>query len=256
MIHPTAIISPKAELGNHVQVGPYTVIHDDVQIGDNTIIGSHVSIEGPTTIGKNNHIYQYNSLGAAPQDKKFANEPTKLIIGDGNTIREFCTFNRGTVQDISETRIGDNNWIMAYVHLAHDCVIGSNTIMANNSSLAGHVTIQDWVILGGFSQVHQFVNIGAHAFTGFGSGITKDVPAYVTTHGHPCKPVGINSEGLRRRDFSAEQIRNIKRAYKTLYRDGLLFEDAKKAIREQAADAPELQVFIESLDASTRGVIR
>lgn len=256
MIHPTAIIDPAAELGANVQVGAYSIIGPDVNIGDNTIIAAHVTIEGPTTIGHDNHIYQFNSIGAAPQDKKFADEPTTLTIGNGNTIREFCTFNRGTIQDRGDTAIGHDNWIMAYVHLAHDCVIGNHTIVANNSTLAGHVNIGDWVILGGFTQVHQFVTVGAHAFTGYGSGISKDVPAYVTTQGHPCRPVGINSEGLKRRGFTSEQIMTIKRAYKTLYREGLRFQEAKDKIRAQVADAPELQVLMDSLDASTRGVIR
>lgn len=256
MIHGTAIVDPNAQLGEGVSIGAYSVIGADVQIGDNTTIANHVTIEGPTTVGQNNHIYQYNSIGAAPQDKKYAGEPTTLTIGDGNTIREFCTFNRGTVQDLGDTKIGNDNWIMAYVHVAHDCVISDHTIIANNTSLAGHVNISDWVILGGFTQVHQFITIGAHAFTGFGSGLTKDVPAYVTTHGHPAKPAGINSEGLRRRGFTSEQIMTVKRAYRTLYREGLRLEEALSVLKEKATDAEELEVLIASLEQSTRGIIR
>ncbi|HYG13122.1 MAG TPA: acyl-ACP--UDP-N-acetylglucosamine O-acyltransferase, partial [Methylophilaceae bacterium] len=217
-IHPTAIIDPKAELDSSVEIGAYSVIGPDVRIDNGTTIGSHVTIDGPTTIGKQNRVFQFASLGAAPQDKKYAGEPTTLEIGDGNTIREFCTFNRGTVQDKGATRIGNDNWIMAYVHIAHDCQIGDHTIFANNSSLAGHVDVDDYAILGGFTLIHQFCKIGAHIITAVGSVVFKDIPPYVTAAGYDAKPHGINAEGLKRRGFSADTVLQIKRAYKTLYR--------------------------------------
>src|SRR5690606_19495630 len=218
-IHPTAIIDPKAELDSSVEVGAFTTIGPDVRIASGTTIGNHVVINGPTTIGQNNRIFHFSSLGEAPQDKKYNDEPTRLEIGDGNTIREFCTFNRGTVQDKGVTRIGNDNWIMAYVHIAHDCDVGSHTILANNSSLAGHVDMHDYAILGGFTLVHQFCKIGAHVITAVGSVVFKDIPPYVTAAGYDAKPHGINAEGLKRRGFSAETMTQIKRAYKTLYRN-------------------------------------
>ena len=234
-IHPTAIIDPKAELDSSVEIGAYSVIGPDVRIDRGTTIGSHVTIDGPTTIGKQNRVFQFASLGAAPQDKKYADEPTTLEIGDGNTIREFCTFNRGTVQDKGVTRIGNDNWIMAYVHIAHDCQIGNHTIFANNSSLAGHVDVDDYAILGGFTLIHQFCKIGAHIITAVGSVVFKDIPPYVTAAGYDAKPHGINSEGLKRRGFSAETVMQIKRAYKTLYRNGLTLEEANRELQQQAA---------------------
>ncbi|WP_239349538.1 acyl-ACP--UDP-N-acetylglucosamine O-acyltransferase [Snodgrassella communis] len=255
-IHPTAIIDPKAELDSSVSVGAYTVIGANVQIGANTNIGPHVVIDGHTTIGTGNQIFQFASLGAIPQDKKYRGEPTRLIIGNNNTIREFTTFNTGTVTGIGETRIGDDNWIMAYVHLAHDCVVGSHTVFANNASLAGHVVIGDYVILGGFSLVHQFCNIGAYAMTAFAAGVHKDVPPYVMAAGYRAEPAGLNTEGLRRHNFTAEQITNIKRLYKILYRRGLSYADAKARIIAEADSAPELHVFKEFFTQSTRGVIR
>ncbi len=256
LIHPTAIIDPKAELDSSVRVGPYTVIGAHVQIGAGTSIGAHAVIEGHTTIGENNTIFQFASLGAVPQDKKYAGEPTRLIIGNNNTIREFTTFNLGTVTGIGETRVGNDNWIMAYVHLAHDCVVGNHTIFANNASLAGHVTINDWVILGGYSLVHQFCIIGEHAMTAFAAGVHKDVPPYVMAAGYRAEPAGLNTEGLKRRGFSAEQIANIKNVYKILYRQGLPYEEARAQIVALADTAPELAVFKDFFAVSERGVIR
>ena len=255
-IHPTAIIDPKAELDSSVEIGAYSVIGPDVRIDSGTTIGSHVTIDGPTTIGKQNRVFQFASLGAAPQDKKYAGEPTTLEIGDGNTIREFCTFNRGTVQDKGATRIGNDNWIMAYVHIAHDCQIGDHTIFANNSSLAGHVDVDDYAILGGFTLIHQFCKIGAHIITAVGSVVFKDIPPYVTAAGYDAKPHGINAEGLKRRGFSVDTVLQIKRAYKTLYRNGLTLEEAKRELQQQAATCAELGILLEFLGASTRGIVR
>jgi len=256
VIHPTAIIDPKAELASDVEVGPYTSIGSGVRIDTGTTIGSHVTIEGPTRIGKNNRIFQFSSLGAAPQDKKYAGEPTLLEIGDNNTIREFCTFNRGTVQDAGATRIGDENWIMAYVHIAHDCQVANHTILANNSSLAGHVRLADYAILGGFTLVHQFCKIGSHVITAVGSVVFKDIPPYVTASGYDAAPHGINTEGLKRRGFSPERITAIKRAYKTLYRSSLTLEEAKGVLMLQKNEAPDLEVLLDFLNTSTRGIIR
>lgn len=256
LIHPTAIIAPSAELDSSVSVGAYSTIGAHVRIDAGTQIGPHVVIDGNTTIGKNNHIFQFASLGAIPQDKKYRGEPTELRIGDGNTIREFCTFNLGTVTGIGRTEVGNDNWIMAYVHLAHDCVIGNHTIFANNASLAGHVTIKDWVILGGFSLVHQFCIIGEHAMTAFAAGVHKDIPPYVMGAGYRAEPAGLNTEGLRRRGFTAEQIANIKNIYKILYRQGLSYDDAKTQIMALADTAEELTVFKTFFNESTRGVIR
>ncbi len=212
MIHPTALIADTASVASDVEIGPYSVIGDDVVIGSGTEIGSHVVINGPTEIGSDNKIYQFASIGDDPQDKKYAGEPTRLVIGDRNTIREYCTISRGTVDDDGVTTIGDDNWIMAYVHIAHDCRVGNNTIMANNATLAGHVHVGDWVIFGGFTGVHQFCHIGAHAFLGMFSVISQDVPAYTMISGQPAGPKGINSEGLKRRGFTPDQILNIKKA--------------------------------------------
>jgi UDP-N-acetylglucosamine acyltransferase len=255
-IHPTAIISGSANIDDSVEIGPYAVIGDNVTIGSGTRIDSHVVINGPTEIGQDNHIYQFASIGDDPQDKKYRGEPTRLTIGDRNTIREFCTISRGTTQDLGDTVLGDDNWIMAYVHIAHDCVVGNKTIMANNVTLAGHVHVGDWVIFGGFSGAHQFAKIGAHAFRGMYSGVNRDVPAYTMVSGQPAVPRGINSEGLKRRDFSEEQIRNIKNAYRLVYRKGLKLADAIVEIEGLSASQPELVVFLESLRASERGIIR
>ena len=255
-IHPTAIIAPGAQIDASVEIGPYAVIGEHVSIGAGTRVGPHTVIEGHTTIGRQNQIFQFASLGAAPQDKKYAGEPTRLEIGDNNTIREFCTFNVGTVQDGGLTRLGNNNWVMAYVHIAHDCIVGDHCILANNATLAGHISIGDHVFLGGLTAVHQFCTIGAHAMTAGGSIVVQDIPPYVTAAGNHAHPAGINSEGLRRRGFDAEQISRIKRAYKQIYRQGLSLEDAKAAITEAAADAPELALFVDFFARAKRGIIR
>ncbi len=255
-IHPTAIIDPKAEIDSSVAIGAYSIVEAGVRIDAGTTVASHVVLQGPTTIGKNNQIFQYASLGAAPQDKKYAGEPTTLEIGDNNTIREFCTFNRGTAQDKGITKIGNSNWVMAYVHIAHDCHIGNHTILANNSSLAGHVDLHDYAILGGFTLIHQFCKIGAHVITAVGSVVFKDIPPYVTAAGYDAKPHGINAEGLKRRDFSPESIMQIKRAYKALYRNGLSLEEAKQEILLMQASCPELAILSEFLNLATRGIIR
>ena len=255
-IHPTALVDPAASLDADVEVGPYSIIGAGVTIGAGTRVGPHCVIEGPTTIGRGNRIWQFCSLGAAPQDKKYAGEPTRLVIGDNNTIREFCTFNRGTAQDRGETTVGDDNWIMAYVHLAHDCVIGDHTIFANNAQLAGHVVVGDWAILGGFTVVHQFVHIGAHAMSGMGAILFKDLPPYVTCAGNPAAPHGINSEGLKRRGFAPERIEAIRRAYKTLYKSGLLAAEAKAQLLEMAREHADVAPLAEFVAASTRGVMR
>ncbi len=256
MRHPTAIIHPGAVLADDVEVGAYSVIGEHVEIGAGSWVGAHVVIEGHTRIGKNNRIFQFNSVGAMPQDKKYAGEPTRLEIGDNNTIREFCTINTGTLQDAGVTRIGDDNWIMAYVHIAHDCQVGNHTIMANGATLGGHVHIGDWAFLGGLSGVHQFVRIGAHAMTGFQTRLSQDLPPYVTAADNPAAAHGINSEGLKRRGFSAEAITTIKHAYKTLYKSGLSLDEAKAAISAQVGAHPELKILAEFLDIAQRGIVR
>jgi UDP-N-acetylglucosamine acyltransferase len=256
MIHPTAIIHPGARLGANVSIGAYSIIGEHVEIGNDTRIGPHVVIEGHTRIGRNNRVFQFCSLGAVPQDKKYANEPTRLEIGDGNTIREFCTLNCGTAQDAGVTRLGCDNWIMAYVHLAHDCQIGDHTIFANNVQLAGHVHVGDHAILGGFTGVHQFVRIGAHSFTAIATVLVHDLPPYVMAAGDTAKPYGINVEGLRRRGFSAEAMAAIKRAYKTLYKSGLTLDQAKAQLAEQAETCAEIDVLTEFLQGCTRGIVR
>ncbi|MES2636518.1 MAG: acyl-ACP--UDP-N-acetylglucosamine O-acyltransferase [Pseudomonadota bacterium] len=255
-IHPTAIIDAKAELDSSVTVGAYSTIGAHVKIGADTRIASHVALKGPTTIGKNNQIFQFSSLGEAPQDKKYRDEPTTLEIGDNNTIREFCTFNRGTIQDKGATKIGNDNWIMAYVHIAHDCTIANHTIMANNSSLAGHVDIHDYAILGGFTLIHQFCKVGAHVITAVGSVVFKDIPPYVTAAGYDAKPHGINSEGLKRRGYSPESIAQIKRAYKALYRNSLTLEEAKLELADMQKDCQEIALLTDFLKISTRGIVR
>ena len=256
MIHPSALVHPKASLGASVSVGAYSIVGEHVEIGDDTRVGPHVVIEGRTKIGKGNNIFQFCSLGAAPQDKKYAGEPTRLEIGDGNTIREFCTFNCGTTQDAGVTRLGHDNWIMAYVHIAHDCQIGSHTIFANNAQLAGHVHVGDYAILGGFTGVHQFVRIGAHSFTAIATVLVHDLPPYVMAAGNTAKPYGINAEGLRRRAFSADALAAIKRAYKTLYKSGLTLDQARAELAEQARSCAEVGVLADFLQGSTRGIVR
>ncbi|MGA8278612.1 MAG: acyl-ACP--UDP-N-acetylglucosamine O-acyltransferase [Rhodanobacteraceae bacterium] len=255
-IHATALIDPAARMGRNVSVGAYSIIGADVEIGDGTWIGPHVVIEGTTHIGRDNRVFQFASLGAAPQDKKFRDEATALVIGDRNVIREFVTFNRGTADGGATTRIGNDNWLMAYVHIAHDCIVGNNTIMANAASLAGHVHVADFVTLGGFSLIHQFCQIGAHAFTAMGAIINRDVPPYVTVAGNYAEPRGVNSEGLRRRGYSSERIGAIKRAYKTLYLSGLPLAEARAELAEAADSAPDVKVMLDFLAQSQRSLLR
>ncbi|MDE2413786.1 MAG: acyl-ACP--UDP-N-acetylglucosamine O-acyltransferase [Comamonadaceae bacterium] len=259
-IHGTAIIAPGAEIDPSATVGPYAVIGAHVRIGVRTSVGPHCVIEGHTTIGADNCIFQFASLGAAPQDKKYAGEPTRLVIGNGNTIREFCTFNTGTVQDQGETRIGDDNWIMAYVHIAHDCVVGNQVILANNATLAGHVHVGDQVIIGGLTGVHQFSRIGAHAMAGFASAVSQDVPPFMMVDGNPLAVRGLNLEGLRRRGFSAERVAALKQAYRLLYRQGLTLEAALSAMAELPQSHPEAEGDItllrDFIAASQRGIAR
>jgi UDP-N-acetylglucosamine acyltransferase len=253
-IHATAIIHPTAVLDSSVEVGPYSIIGPQVRIAADTVIASHVTISGDTSIGIGNRIYQYASLGESPQDKKYQGEPTRLVIGDHNTIREFCTINRGTTQDRGVTEIANANWIMAYVHIAHDCQVGSHTVLANNTSLAGHVHVHDYAVLGGFTLVHQFCKIGAHVITAVGSVVFKDIPPYVAAAGYDAKPHGINAEGLKRRGFSAENLLEIKRAYKTLYRKGLSLAEVK--LQLSSVTGEDVRLLANFLNASTRGIIR
>lgn len=256
MIHPTALIDPKAELADDVEVGAFSIIDAKVKIAAGTRIGPHAVITGRTTIGRNNHIFQFTSIGEQPQDKKYAGEDTELIIGDNNTIRELCTFSRGSMQGGGVTRIGSNNWIMACVHIAHDCILGDNIIMANNASLAGHVTIGDHAILSGYSLIHQFCSVGEHSFTSFASHVNQSIPPYVTVSGEKARVKGINSEGLRRRGFTAEQINQVRRAYKAIYREGRPLEEAKAVLAEMAIESPEIQPLAEFLETAERGIIR
>lgn len=239
MIHPTALIDPKAELADDVEVGAFTIIDAKVRIDAGTRIGPHAVLTGRTTIGKNNHIFQFTSIGEQPQDKKYADEDTELIIGDNNTIRELCTFSRGSAQGGGVTRIGSNNWIMACVHIAHDCILGDNIIMANNASLAGHVTVGDNAILSGYTLIHQFCSVGEHSFTSFASYVNQSIPPYVTVAGEKARPKGINSEGLKRRGFTSEQINQVRRAYKTLYRESLSLEEATTRLTAMAVESPD-----------------
>lgn len=259
-IHPTAIVASEARLDSTVEVGAYSIIGPHVEIGAGTWIGPHVVIEGRTTIGRDNRFFQFSSIGAVPQDKKYAGEPTTLIIGDRNTVREFCTFNLGTIQDGGVTRIGSDNLMMAYVHVAHDCQVGSNTIFANNASIAGHVEIGDWVILGGFAGVHQFCKVGAHAMLGMNTSLTQDVPPYLILSGNPAAAHGLNIEGLKRRGFSRDQINGIRHAYKVLYKSGLTLEEARQAMQQSIDEHPaataDIQRMLTFLDSATRGIVR
>ncbi|MDR1850079.1 MAG: acyl-ACP--UDP-N-acetylglucosamine O-acyltransferase [Zoogloeaceae bacterium] len=256
MIHPTAIVHPGATLAEGVEIGAYTIIGEHVEIGERTWIGPHVVINGRTRIGRENRIFQFSSLGDVPQDKKYAGEPTRLEIGDRNTIREFASFNIGTAQDAGVTRIGNDNWIMGYVHIAHDCQVGNHTIFANGAQLAGHVHIEDWAILGGFTGVHQFCRVGAHVMTAGFSVIVQDVPPYLMVAGNTASPHGINVEGLKRRGFHAEAITALKRAYRALYKSGLLLEEAKVKLEELAEEQPDVRRFLEFLAVSKRGIVR
>ena len=255
-IHPTAIVPPEAEIADGVSIGAYSIIGEKVRIASGTRIGPHVVITGRTRIGKDNNIFQFCSLGEIPQDKKYAGEDTELVIGDNNTIREFCTFNLGTAQGGGVTRIGNDNWIMAYVHLAHDCVIGNHTILANNAALAGHVTVGDHAILGGFALIHQFCEIGEHAFVSFASHVNQSIPPYVTVAGEKASVKGINTEGLKRRGFTPEQVQNVRRAYRTLYRSGLTLDEAREALSEMAEQATEIRLLVDFLSHVERGIIR
>jgi len=256
MIDPRAIVDPGARIAANVEIGPFSIIGPDVEIGEGTVIGPHVIVRGPTTIGKNNRIFQFSSIGEECQDKKYAGEPTTLVIGDNNVIREACTFHRGTVQDDGTTIVGSNNLFMVNVHVAHDAVIGDNCILANDTNVAGHVKIGDWAILGGATQVHQFCLIGAHSMCGAGTVVLKDIPAYVMALGYPATPHGINSEGLKRRGFSKESIKLIRSAYKTLYRQGLTLAEALEVLVPQAEQDDGVRQLVESLQAASRGIIR
>jgi UDP-N-acetylglucosamine acyltransferase len=259
-IHPTAIVDPSAELAESTVIGPYAVIGAQVHIGEGTIVGAHCVLEGPTTIGRDNRIYPYASLGGAPQDMKYRGEPTELHIGDRNSIREFCTFNRGTVQDVGITRVGSDNWIMAYVHIAHDVQLADHTILANNATLGGHVHVADWAFVGGLSGVHQFCKIGAHAMIGFQSHVSQDVPPFMTVSGNPLSVHGFNAEGLRRRGFSAERIAQVKQMHRLLYRKGLTLEQARAEIESLKGQGPDgdadVQMLLDFLAASNRGIVR
>ena len=255
-IHATAVVDPRAELDASVSVGPYAVIGPHVRVGAGTTIGAHCVIEGHTRIGSDNRIFQFASIGAAPQDKKYAGEPTRLEIGHGNTIREFVTINTGTVQDEGVTRLGDDNWIMAYVHIAHDCQVGNRTIFANNSQLAGHVHVDDWAILGGYTGVHQFCRVGAHTMTAVGTVVLQDIPPYVMAAGNSASPYGINAEGLKRRGFSPDALMALKRAYRTLYKSGLMLDEARAKLEEDVKQHAEIQPILDFLAVSKRGIIR
>jgi UDP-N-acetylglucosamine acyltransferase len=256
VIHELAVVSAQARVHEEASSGPYSVIGPDVEIGAGTRVEAHVVLKGPTVIGRDNHIFQFASIGDDPQDKKYAGEPTRLVVGDRNTIREYCTINRGTTQDQGVTRVGSDNWIMAYAHIAHDCVVGNDTIFANNASIAGHVHVGDWAILGGFTTAHQFCRIGPHSLTSMFTYVTKDVPAYVVVSGRPAEPRGINSEGLKRRGFSLEQIRNVRDAYRVLYRQGLKLEEAVGILAEREEAQNELHLLLSSLRESQRGLVR
>ncbi len=257
MIHPTAIVHESAVIADDVDISPYVIIGEHVTIGSGTWVGPHTVIQGPTRIGKDNRIYQFSSLGEVPQDKKFNdNDKTELVIGDRNVIREFCTFNRGTAQDIGKTVLGNDNWIMAYVHLAHDCIVGNHTIFANGTTLAGHVRIDDYAILGGFSLIHQFCHVGKYAFTGMGTAVGKDIPPYVMAMGTPAIPRGINKEGLKRHQYDKPRIQRIKDAYRILYRSNLPFKEALDRLKQEHAGYDDIDELIRFCEITERGIIR
>jgi UDP-N-acetylglucosamine acyltransferase len=259
-IHSTALVDRTSELADDVEVGPYSVVGARVRIGAGTVLGPHVVISGRTTIGRGNRFFPFCSIGGAPQDKKYAGEDTELVIGDGNTVRECCTISLGTAQGGGVTRIGSDNWIMAYAHIAHDCVVGDHTILANNATLAGHVTVGDWVVIGGLSAVHQFCSVGPHAMAGGGSIVLRDIPPYVMCNGNPAEPHGINTEGLKRRGFEAETINLLRRAYKLLYKEGMTTVEAVSALAAMAVEHPASAAAIgllkEFVGNSQRGIIR
>ncbi|HEX5738466.1 MAG TPA: acyl-ACP--UDP-N-acetylglucosamine O-acyltransferase [Hydrogenophaga sp.] len=259
-IHPTALVDSSAEIDGSVSIGPYTVIGPHVKIGAGTSVGAHCVIEGRTTIGQNNRIFQFNSLGAVPQDKKYAGEPTELLIGDRNTIREFCTFNLGVPGAGGVTRVGNDNWIMAYTHIAHDCLIDNHTTLANNTTLAGHVHLADWVTVGGLTGIHQFVSVGAHAMIGFASAVSQDVPPFMLVDGNPLAVRGFNVVGLRRRSFTPDRIAAVKQMHKLLYRQGLTLEQSRRGIEALASDIPEAAADVDMMSrflaSATRGIAR
>ncbi|MFO7604317.1 MAG: acyl-ACP--UDP-N-acetylglucosamine O-acyltransferase [Gammaproteobacteria bacterium] len=255
-IDPHAVVDPSAKIAKNVRIGPFTVIGPHVEIGEATEIGPHVVINGPTRIGRENRIFQFSSIGEIPQDKKFHGEDSRLEIGDRNTIREFVTINRGTADGGGVTRIGSDNWLMAYIHIAHDCIVGNHTIFANGASIAGHVTIGDYAILGGFTLVHQFCSVGEYAFCGMGSAISKDVPPYIMVNGNPAHPHGLNTEGLKRQGFSKEALRVLREAYKTIYRSGMTREEALVKLELMGVSQPEIQPLCHFLKQARRGILR
>lgn len=256
MIDVSARVHPGAEIADDVKIGPYAIVGEGVKIGSGTLVESHVVIKGPTTIGCDNRIFSFAVVGEEPQDKKYAGEATRLRIGDRNTIREYCSIHRGTVQGEGETVIGDDNWIMAHVHIAHDCIVGNHTIFANNASLAGHVEVEDFAILGGFTLVHQFCKLGAHSFTAMNTVLSKDLPTYMMASGNPARTRSINTEGLRRRGFTASQLTALRRAYKTLYRSNLSVAAAIDELTSQAGEQNCLLSLAEFLQRSNRGILR
>lgn len=256
IVHPTAIVDATAELADDVAIGAYSIVGRDVRIGSGSIVGPHAVIAARTTLGRRNQVFQFASIGDAPQDKKYQGEPTRLEIGAGNTFREFCTVNRGTAHDVGVTRIGDDNWFMSYTHVAHDCQIGSHCVLANCATLGGHVELGDWVIMAGFSGVHQFCKIGAHCFLANNAAVTRDVPPFLMVTGQPAEPHSVNSEGLKRRGFTPEQIRNIRNAFRILYRSGLKLAPATEQLKALAASQPEIVPFVEFLATTTRSIVR
>ena len=255
-IHPTAIVDSRAKLASNVAIGPFTVVDGDVEIAEGTTVGAHCVLTGHTKIGRDDRIFHFCSIGEANQDKKYRGEPTRLEIGDRNIIREYVSINRGTVQDEGVTRVGDDNWIMAYAHIAHDCRVGNRTTIANCTQLAGHVHVGDWATLGGFTGVHQYVKIGAHVMTGVSSVVLQDIPPYVMVGGNPLAPYGINAEGLKRRGFAPEAISALKVAYKTLYKSGLLLAEARSQLEQQAAVSADVRALADFLATATRGILR